>query len=272
MGKRKKSKVKSSGQTVTNKKAKRQSAVVRWEDGTENLVFINELEAVDATLPLGVGTQIKHFWKRDKQIYTGHIIELETAEEQEANQDTVNRGEEQEANQDTVKRGEEQEANQDTVNRGEEQEADQDTVNRGEEQEADKDMVNRGKEQEADQDTVNRGEEQEADQDTVSRGEEQEADQDTVSRGEEQEADRDTVNRGEEQEADQDTVNRGEEQEADQGMFNLDTSLNTSGILDVFLAFEDVECFLNPLEGTSTDNICDLELTLPSAETAIKTK
>lgn len=67
MGKRSKGKRPSKGQTVTSKKTKRPSAVVMWEDGTENLVFCHQLEAVDgASLPLAVGMRVKHFWRPEK--------------------------------------------------------------------------------------------------------------------------------------------------------------------------------------------------------------
>src|SRR5688572_23532222 len=79
MGKRSKGKRPSKGQTVTSKKTKRPSAVVMWEDGTENLVFCHQLEAVDgASLPLAVGMSVKHFWRPEKKIYLGCIIELES--------------------------------------------------------------------------------------------------------------------------------------------------------------------------------------------------
>src|SRR5688572_26714731 len=59
----------------TRQKVKRESLVVRWEDGTENLVYSDEVTTVDGA-PVEEGSQVKYFWKPEKKFYNGFVVEL----------------------------------------------------------------------------------------------------------------------------------------------------------------------------------------------------
>src|SRR5688572_28405825 len=232
MGKRSKGKRPSKGQTVTSKKTKRPSAVVMWEDGTENLVFCHQLEAVDgASLPLAVGMSVKHFWRPEKKIYLGCIIELES--------DDTTRACTQGENDDTTTACTQEEKENDDTTRvcTQEEKENDDTTTACTQEEKENDDTTR----------VCTQEEKENDDTT------------TVCTQEEKENDDTTRVCTQEEKENDDTTTA-----CTQGGC-LETDL-FGEILDVFLGLEEgTSGFLSPLEISTTDYEGLSELTLPES-------
>ncbi|CAG9762540.1 unnamed protein product [Ceutorhynchus assimilis] len=52
-------------------------AVVRWNDGTENIVLLSQIQCVNESEMMKIGSQIKMRWKPQKKWYYGTILEME---------------------------------------------------------------------------------------------------------------------------------------------------------------------------------------------------
>nr|CAH7737341.1 unnamed protein product [Callosobruchus chinensis] len=51
--------------------------LVKWSDGTENIISISQIQFVNKSDSLKKGAQIKMYWKPEKEWYFGVVIAIE---------------------------------------------------------------------------------------------------------------------------------------------------------------------------------------------------
>ena len=49
--------------------------IVKWSDCTENIVYADVVSSVDDK-PLAVGSNIEYYWKPDRKMYIGTVVDL----------------------------------------------------------------------------------------------------------------------------------------------------------------------------------------------------
>lgn len=54
-------------------------AVVKWSDGSENVVLLSQIQCVNESEVIKIGSQIKMYWKPSKKWFYGTVLEMENS-------------------------------------------------------------------------------------------------------------------------------------------------------------------------------------------------